>query len=149
MVINVNTYMLVHLSVFYQLGPAQNVNCKANINRTRITKRSYTSHGTYHSHCSYEWKNFISQTIGDYFTCRFILNYISRVPVEGKSSVCLICMKYRIIILIIIIISLGQILLSYIENNGRRCFIQINTREGVPVFRSFACFSRIKNANLW
>ena len=33
-----------------------------------------------------------------------------REPVEGKSSVCLICMKYRIIILIIIIISLGQIL---------------------------------------
>ena len=43
----------------------------------------------------------------------------SRVPVEGKSSVCLICMKYRIIILIIIIISLGQILLSYIENTSR------------------------------
>ena len=36
-----------------------------------------------------------------------------RVPIEGKSSVCLICMKYRIIVLIIIIISLGQILLSY------------------------------------
>ena len=29
---------------------------------------------------------------------------------------CLICMKYRITILIIIIISLGKILLSYIEN---------------------------------
>ena len=42
-----------------------------------------------------------------------------RVPVEGKSSVCLICMKYRIIILIIIIISLGQILLSYIANTSR------------------------------
>ena len=112
----------------------------------------------------------------------------SRVPVEGKSSVCLICIKYRIIILIIIIISLGQILLSYIENtsrthdartriytrtrthtppslsgyhcamgrwrptvtarsagdNGRRCFIQINTRECDPVSRGFVCFSRIK-----
>ena len=34
----------------------------------------------------------------------------SREPVERKSSVCLIDMKYRIIILIIIIISLGQIL---------------------------------------
>ena len=46
--------------------------------------------------------------------------YISRVPVEGKSSVCLICMKYRIIItLIIIIISLGEILLSYIANTSR------------------------------
>ena len=44
----------------------------------------------------------------------------SRVPVEGKSSGCLICMKYyRIIILIIIIISLGQILLSYIANTSR------------------------------
>ena len=40
------------------------------------------------------------------------------VPVEGKSPVCLICMKYRIIILIIIIISLGQILLSYIANTS-------------------------------
>ena len=40
----------------------------------------------------------------------------SRVPVEGKSSVCLICMKYRIIILIINIITiiLGQILLNCI-----------------------------------
>ena len=48
-------------------------------------------------------------------------NYLitRRVPVEGKlSSVCLICMKYRIIILIIIIISLGQILLSYIANTS-------------------------------
>ena len=43
----------------------------------------------------------------------------SRVPVEGKSSVYLICMKYRIIIKIIIIISLGQILLSYIANTLR------------------------------
>ena len=32
---------------------------------------------------------------------------------------CLICMKYRIIILIIIIISLGQIVLSYIANTSR------------------------------
>ena len=44
---------------------------------------------------------------------------ISRVPVDGKSSVCLICMKYRIIILIIIVISLGQIVLSYIANTSR------------------------------
>ena len=41
-----------------------------------------------------------------------------RVPGEGTSSVCLICMKYRILILIIIIISLGQILLSYIANTS-------------------------------
>ena len=39
--------------------------------------------------------------------------YTSRVPVEGKSSLCLICMKYMIIILIIIIISLDEILLLY------------------------------------
>ena len=38
------------------------------------------------------------------------------LPVEGKSSVCVMCLKYRIIILITIIISLGQILLSYIPN---------------------------------
>ena len=43
----------------------------------------------------------------------------SRVPLEGKSSGCLICMKYRKIILIIIIISLGQILFSYIANTSR------------------------------
>ena len=41
------------------------------------------------------------------------------VPVRGKSSVCLICMKYRIILLIIIIIRLGQILLLYIANTSR------------------------------
>ena len=50
------------------------------------------------------------------------LNYntllrLRRVPVEGKHQ-CLICVKYRIIILIIIIISLGQILLSYIANTS-------------------------------
>ena len=50
--------------------------------------------------------------------CALIID-TSRVPVEGKSSVCLICMKYRIIFLIIIIISLGQILLSYIANTSR------------------------------
>ena len=44
---------------------------------------------------------------------------LAGIPVEGKSSVCLICMKYRIIILIIFFISLGQILLSYIANTSR------------------------------
>ena len=29
-------------------------------------------------------------------------------------------------------------------NNGRRYFIQINTREGDPASRGFVCFSRIK-----
>ena len=47
----------------------------------------------------------------------------SRVPVEGKSSVCLICMKYRIIILIIIIISLDKILSSYISHITRTVVI--------------------------
>ena len=38
------------------------------------------------------------------------------VLVDWKSSVCVMCLKYRIIILIIIIISLDRILLSYILN---------------------------------
>ena len=51
-----------------------------------------------------------------------------RVPVEGKSSVCLnmICMKFRIIILIII--SLVQILLLYIANTSP--FTHANARAG-------------------
>ena len=48
-----------------------------------------------------------------------LLCLLDGYPLRGKSSVCLICMKYRIIILIIIIISLGQILLSYIANTSR------------------------------
>ena len=36
-----------------------------------------------------------------------------------KSSVCVICMKYRIIILLNIIISLGQIILLYIAHHAR------------------------------
>ena len=39
------------------------------------------------------------------------------LAVEGKSSVCVMCMKYRRI-LISIIISLGQILLSYISHTA-------------------------------
>ena len=38
---------------------------------------------------------------------------LAGIPVEGKSSECLICMKYMILILIIIIISLGQIFIFY------------------------------------
>ena len=45
---------------------------------------------------------------------KFPIIYTSRVPVGGKSSVCLICMKYRIIIL-----RLGEILLSYIAHTSR------------------------------
>ena len=48
------------------------------------------------------------------------IRHTSRVHVEGKSSVCLICMKYWIIILITIIISLGEILFSYIANTSRK-----------------------------
>ena len=44
---------------------------------------------------------------------------LAGVPVGGKSSVCLICMKYRIIILIIIIKRPGEILLLYIANTSR------------------------------
>ena len=44
---------------------------------------------------------------------------------------CLICMKYRIIILIIIIISPGQILLWYIANTSRT-----HTHQGLKVGRS-------------
>ena len=51
--------------------------------------------------------------------CFLTFTRTSWVPAEGRSSVCLICMKYRIIFLIIIIISLGQILLSYIANTSR------------------------------
>ena len=57
-----------------------------------------------------------------------IIIITSRVPVEGKSSVCVICIKYRIIILIIIIISLGQILLSYISNTSYTHTVVIITR---------------------
>ena len=44
------------------------------------------------------------------------ITYTHRVPVEGTSSGCVICMKYRIIVLIIIVITLGKILLLYITN---------------------------------
>ena len=48
----------------------------------------------------------------------FIWTSTSRIPVERKSSVCLIRMKY-IIILIIIIISLIKIISSYFANTSR------------------------------
>ena len=52
----------------------------------------------------------------------------SRVPIKGKLSVCVICMKYGIFILIIIIISPGQILLSYIPNTSHtRSHVQTRT----------------------
>ena len=56
-------------------------------------------------------------SVRKYKLCLVIIT--SRVPVEGKSSVCAISMNYRKMILIIIIISLGQILLAYIANTSR------------------------------
>ena len=51
---------------------------------------------------------------------KIIYSVLAGVPVGGKLSVtvCLICMKYRIIILIIIIKRLGEILLSYMANTS-------------------------------
>ena len=43
----------------------------------------------------------------------------SPVPVEGKSSVCVICMKYRIIFYYHQPVRLCQIVLSYIANTSR------------------------------
>ena len=75
-----------------------------------------------------------------------------------KSSVCVICMKYRIIIVIIIIISLGEILLSYIANTSHvgapmhddvndphywTVAGSLNTRVATRFPRDFARFSRI------
>ena len=60
------------------------------------------------------------------------VNGTNWVPVEGKSSVCVICMEYRIIVLIIIIISLGEISLSYIANTTR-------THTQTPTHRRSGC----------
>ena len=49
------------------------------------------------------------------------INSTSRVPVEGKSSVCVICMKYRIIIVIIIIIISGGFRLIKDFHRGTQC----------------------------
>ena len=46
-------------------------------------------------------------------------NLLAGYPLRGNHQCRLICMKYKIIFLIIIIISLGQILLSYIANTSR------------------------------
>ena len=45
---------------------------------------------------------------------------LAGIPVEGKSSVCLICIKYRIIILIIIIISLVKYLHRILQTHHTR-----------------------------
>ena len=92
--------------------------------------------------------NTIKFVFGFYLVCTQTIIGTSRVPVEEKSSVCLICMKYRIIILIIIIISLGKILLSYFANTSRT---HARTHARTPAHalatrfpQGFGCFSRIK-----
>ena len=52
------------------------------------------------------------------------------IPVEGKSSdsECLICMKYMIIILIIIIISLGQIFYRILQTHHACTHARARTR---------------------
>ena len=67
-----------------------------------------------------------SQNVYDYYN----LLAWSLVPVEGKSSVCVISMKYRIMILVIIIISLGQILHYYRILQTRH--VRIHTRAHPP-----------------
>ena len=96
------------------------------------------------------------------------LSGLAGYPWGEIISVCVICMKYSILILIIIINSLGQILLSYIANTSRthaRITVQvvvvwwvdqINTRAGITVSASFWVFFACKkidrpnwNANSW
>ena len=50
-----------------------------------------------------------------YETCTIVLLVLSRVPVRGKSSVCVMCLKYRIIILIIIIVLYYYLVISVIS----------------------------------
>ena len=58
---------------------------------------------------------------------------LAGIPVEGKSSECLICMKYRIIILIIII-SLGQIFYRILQTHHACTHARVQTRT-----RAHAC----------
>ena len=46
------------------------------------------------------------------------LHELARYPLMEKASVYVMCFNYTIIILIIIIISVGQILLSYISDTS-------------------------------
>ena len=56
------------------------------------------------------------------------LNALAGIPVEGKSSdsECLICMKYRIIIVIIIVISLGQIFYRILQTRHARARTRVH-----------------------
>ena len=62
-----------------------------------------------------------------------VLLLIAGIPVEGKSSECLICMKYRIIILIIII-SLGQLFYCILQTHHACTHARVDTRT-----RAHAC----------
>ena len=53
-----------------------------------------------------------------YYIYMFAYYILAGYPLKGKSSVCAFSMKYRKMIFIIIIISLGKILLSYIANTS-------------------------------
>ena len=82
--------------------------------------------------------------------CRISSDYepLAGIPAEGKSPVCLICMKYMIIILIIIIISLDKILSSYIANTSRtHACTGVRTRTRTPPHTTVAvrCFGAPNN----
>ena len=106
------------------------VHSKCSVQRHGKNYQPFTWAGAFRNYLEVHWVDTVKKrrirVIRIYYlpinvnnVCLRHIIYTSRVPVEGKSSVCLICMKYRIIILIIIIISLGQILLSYIANTSR------------------------------
>ena len=63
---------------------------------------------------------------------------LAGIPVEGKSSECLIRMKYRIIILIIIIISLGQIFYRIRQTHHACTYARAYTHTHTRV-RTHAC----------
>ena len=88
-------------------------------------ERSYNSSGHKRLQCK--------KALVKYSLCYQSLNYTRRVPVEGKSSMCLLCMKYRIII-VIIIISLGQIFYRILQTHHACTHARVHTRT-----RAHAC----------
>ena len=72
--------------------------------------------------------------IKNYCVClRYCLLHVGLLAVDGKSPGCVICMKYRIRILIIIIISLGQILSSDLQTHHARTHTRAHTIIAVQV----------------
>ena len=102
------SHLYFHLSTVIQ---SQNPYERRYETKSSFTKLSKTAPSTHGHSC---WV----VVLGCFHIVPLLCHFMdtSWVPVEGKSSVRLICMKYRIIILIIIIISLGEILLLYIAN---------------------------------